>query len=600
MSTTSLEQGSELVALGSTRFSRLLLVDDNESLLVTLTQIFENEGFTVIGCATAEKALQHIHDQDFDVAVVDLKLPDMKGTQLLEEFNRLGSRVRVIVNTGYGALDSAKDAINLGAFAYLEKTGDPIDLIQYVHRARRSHFETYADNLEAAVAERTAKLSESEKRLRLVFENAPVSLWHEDFSAVKQRIDSIRQGGIEDFRIYFEDHPDEVANCGQLVKILDVNRAAIKLHHAESMNQLADLIMIIFSEESSGVFQEELIALANGATSFESDAVVTTLEGEQIDVLLRVFVDPDSQNWSSVYVAITDVAEQKRLEKELLEYHQLLEQRVRERTTELTDLNAQLQLQIEERQQLEKSLVLSQRLSSLGTLVAGVAHEINNPIGSAKLAAETALASWNDAAGGDRVEKCLNNIVACLDRCGRTVRDLLAFAGDEPTEKKLQDIREVILRSCDRTRTFADRKNVEVQLSFESNLPTIAILRLDMEMAIANLLQNAIDASESSGEIVVAAKFEDAAIQISIKDKGCGITSEQKELLFDPFYTTRQGEGGVGMGLSITYGIVRAHGGTIEVVSTPGLGTTITVALPLPESLGAEHEFIKGERSLKQ
>ena len=181
----------------------------------------------------------------------------------------------------------------------------------------RSHLERHADQLELAVAERTAESVEGERRLRLVFENAPACLWHEDMSGIKREIDRLTQAGVEDFRHYFETHPDAVAECVKLITVLDVNRAAVELHHAESKDELINSLTRTFSENSFDVFREQLIALANGALSFESDAELQTLDGKKVFVLLRMFVNPDSANWSSVFVAITDITDRKGAEEAL-------------------------------------------------------------------------------------------------------------------------------------------------------------------------------------------------------------------------------------------------------------------------------------------
>jgi|GEM_PF-5729428 len=153
------------------RFSRVMIVDDNESLLTTFAGILQEEGFAVTTCATAATALKKIAEENFGVAIVDLRLPDMQGIDLLKAFNDTGSKVRVIINTAYGEFESAKAAINHGAFAYVEKAQDPGLLVQQVHRAYQSHLESYVDNLEAAVAKRTMELSESERRYRLIVED---------------------------------------------------------------------------------------------------------------------------------------------------------------------------------------------------------------------------------------------------------------------------------------------------------------------------------------------------------------------------------------------------------------------------------------------
>jgi len=156
------------------RLSRLLIVEDEEAQLRTLTDLMEDEGFVVIGCTTATEALEHVQREDFGVAVVDLRLPDLEGTRLLEKINALNHKVRVIINTAYASFDSAKEALNLGAFAYVEKAGDPTELIRHVHAAARWHLDRYAKNLESAVAARTTDLRESEERYRAIAEDTPV------------------------------------------------------------------------------------------------------------------------------------------------------------------------------------------------------------------------------------------------------------------------------------------------------------------------------------------------------------------------------------------------------------------------------------------
>jgi len=113
--------------------ARLLIVEDEESQLFTLTGLMEGEGFQVVGCPNATEALEQVQHEDFDVAVVDQRLPDLDGTQLLAKIKNMNGKVRVIINTAHGTLASAKEALNLGAFAYVEKAGDPGELIQQVH-----------------------------------------------------------------------------------------------------------------------------------------------------------------------------------------------------------------------------------------------------------------------------------------------------------------------------------------------------------------------------------------------------------------------------------------------------------------------------------
>lgn len=112
--------------LGTTErkhLSRLLIVEDEESQLRTLADLMEDEGFDVIGCGTAAEAVEHVRREDFGVAIVDFRLPDLDGTRLLKKFNALNDKIRIIINTAHASFESAKDALNLGAFAYVEKAG---------------------------------------------------------------------------------------------------------------------------------------------------------------------------------------------------------------------------------------------------------------------------------------------------------------------------------------------------------------------------------------------------------------------------------------------------------------------------------------------
>ncbi len=160
--------------------------------------------------------------------------------------------------------------------------------------------------------------------INLLFENAPVSLWHEDYSDIQKKIDSLRDEGVKDFRAYFESHPEVVIECSRLVKILDVNQETLRLHHAKSKQELTADLSRIFCEESFPVYRETLIFLAEGRTDFESEAIVRTLDGDKIHTHMRILVDPESPDWSSVYVAVTDLTEQKKIETELKREHERL------------------------------------------------------------------------------------------------------------------------------------------------------------------------------------------------------------------------------------------------------------------------------------
>jgi two-component system, sensor histidine kinase and response regulator len=147
------------------RFSQTLVVEDNPADLKRLCEILRVEKYQVIGCTSAKEALTHVQQCDFGVAVVDYRLPDLSGTQLLERIREYDRHVRVILYTGPASYDSIKEAMDLGAFAYVERLDDSAELVRHVHRAHIERVDRYAMDLEEAVAARTEELARSNREL---------------------------------------------------------------------------------------------------------------------------------------------------------------------------------------------------------------------------------------------------------------------------------------------------------------------------------------------------------------------------------------------------------------------------------------------------
>jgi signal transduction histidine kinase len=145
-------------ALDHPRFSCLLIVEDEVAQLRTLTRIMQAEGFEVFGCQTAAAALDYLQHHDVGVAIIDLRLPDLDGVRLVHRIREVNCTARVIVHTAYSSFESAKELLNLGAFAYVEKLVEPQELLGYVHRAMHEHLRQYAATLEVAVRARTREL----------------------------------------------------------------------------------------------------------------------------------------------------------------------------------------------------------------------------------------------------------------------------------------------------------------------------------------------------------------------------------------------------------------------------------------------------------
>ncbi|MDC0359090.1 response regulator [Oligoflexia bacterium] len=144
----------------------LLIVEDNDAQRRTLTAIMQQEGFTPLPCATAKEALEQVRKVEVNVAILDLRLPDIEGTHLLEKLKAHHPNLLAIINTGFGSFNSAMDAVNIGAFAYVEKAGDPDEIMRHVNRAFQTYYHKHVEDLEAVVAERTQALNQMNQELR--------------------------------------------------------------------------------------------------------------------------------------------------------------------------------------------------------------------------------------------------------------------------------------------------------------------------------------------------------------------------------------------------------------------------------------------------
>lgn len=220
------------------------------------------------------------------------------------------------------------------------------------------------------------------------------------------------------------------------------------------------------------------------------------------------------------------------------------------------------------------------RLATTGTLAAGIAHQINNPIGAIRNASEFALLAADD---GDmqRIKAVLETNIEQSARCGEIVRSLLQFASHEHGEKRVEDVRGVIERACDFAGSFGGDRGARVAvLTGDVALP-VEISGIQIEQVVVNLVQNAIDARPSSNRVNVTARREGAEVVVEVRDDGSGISESNLEQVFDPFFTTRLEQGGSGLGLSVALGIAREHGGSLEVDSRLGEGTCARLRLPL-------------------
>jgi two-component system NtrC family sensor kinase len=262
------------------------------------------------------------------------------------------------------------------------------------------------------------------------------------------------------------------------------------------------------------------------------------------------------------------------LRKVQCEYNQLtetLEARILQRTDEIAQMHTQL--------------LHAEKLASLGELVAGIAHEINNPLAGI-LIFSTLLA--NDQALPPRLRSDAQTILGETRRCAAIVRRLLEFSRNSIPHKELTSLSAIMENTLTLVEHQANLGEVEIIRRYDQSLPEILVDPGQIEQVFVNMIVNACQAMPDGGRLTITlqADYQDNCVRAGIADTGYGISGEHLRKIFDPFFTTKEpsanGLAGTGLGLSVSYGIIENHGGRISVASEINSGTTFTVELPLP------------------
>ncbi|SHG23462.1 GAF domain-containing protein [Desulfacinum infernum DSM 9756] len=220
----------------------------------------------------------------------------------------------------------------------------------------------------------------------------------------------------------------------------------------------------------------------------------------------------------------------------------------------------------------------TEKFSALGRMAAGIAHEINNPLASILLYSTNAL---KKAPPNTPLKETLEIIVSETIRCRSIIQDLLEFSRDREPQKSLANLNRIIEKVLVLLQNEFRLHHLELRKNLAPDMPDTLLDSRQMQQVFVNILLNAVEAMKPGGEIRIKS-FVDRSrgLQVAVvQDDGCGIAPENLDKIFEPFFSTKPK--GTGLGLAVSYGIVKAHGGELSVESEPGKGTRFTISLPL-------------------
>ncbi len=377
-------------------------------------------------------------------------------------------------------------------------------------------------------------LQASEDRYRRIFESAKVSLWENDFSAAFQAIQRLKRGGMTDLRAYLREHPDFVREYLGLIRIVDVNRETVRLYKADGKEQFLGPLARFINEEAQPYYAEEMMAIAEGREYFEGDQPDRNFAGERMQILVSYSVPRTVEQAKRVVVSVVDITARKRAEEEQLKV---------------------------------------QRLESLGVLAGGIAHDFNNLL-------QAILGNLSLLRVDAAQEGLLAETRNAITRARGLTEQLLTFSRGGSPVKSLVDLSGLLRETVGFALAGA---NVQVAFQIAPDLRQAEVDVGQFAQVINNLVINARQAMPAGGRLEVEAVNEtgDAGlpfVRLSFRDQGEGIAPAHLPRIFDPYFSTKRG--GKGLGLTVVYSIIRAHGGRIEAEAEPGRGAVFTLRLP--------------------
>ena len=571
----------------------VLIADDNDLMLDLLTDTLENLNYTVMRARNGQEAWEIYQRGSVQMAITDWAMPRMNGLELCRKIRSSDKDhyTYIIVITGEGQKKELLETLKCGADDYIQKPFDPKELQARVKAGERILL------LEQAHKNLQRTLIESRNKLRVVLDSLPEEIVSIDANCC---IVSANNAFLKGKGINF--HQLAGAPCFDprhwnmpAVHIANVQGHALDIFHSGTPRFVYETIGGPGSEKRHVEFH-----------------------------LLPV--RDDSGKVHQVAIVSKDITEYLQRSEQIKSLNRELQKAL----DEVQKKNSELLGTLERLKETQSQVLQSEKMASIGQLAAGVAHEINNPVGFVSSNLKT-LADYQQDIGQivseyrqlvDRVSRAKDSgpdwtaIEALTARIQEKESDLdIAYILEDipglihESREGLDRIKKIVLDLKDFSHPGEDilkltdvNRNLESTLNIVWNelkykatitrdlgeLPQVKCYPQQLNQVFMNLLVNAAQAIEKQGEIHIITREIGGDVEIIVSDSGQGIAAENLSRIFDPFFTTKEVGKGTGLGLNVTYNIVKKHNGVIDVKSEPGKGATFTVRIPVSGPLVPE------------
>lgn len=577
---------------------RLLMVEDDKVDRMAFERFVRRQeiAYAYTCVSSLEEARKALENSRFDVVVTDYLLGESTGLDVL---SCVPSHVPVVVVTGAGGEEVAVQAMKAGAADYLIKDGSgnylktlPITVANAIKaKTNERELKRYHEQLEKLVEERTLQLQQKYRELSKEIEErkraeAALQQAHDKLELrVEQRTAELKQTN--------EQLRDEIADRERAEKDLQKSKETMEA----ILNATSDCAFLL---ERDGTF----VALNRMSADTHNSTTDELLGTSYFDVISKELAETRREKFDEVVKTGEAIRFEDQENGQIFDhsFHPVFEsdgsvERVAVFSRDVTEQKRSYDLSVQQ-----------QRLAALGEMAGGVAHNFNNilqiVIGASGLAE-------SDLEEGDieEVRTTLQQIAESAQAGSETVKQLQDFARvrtEDPTvDGEIFDFSETVRKAVDVTRPFwkSGPEKRGVDMTVKSRLPEGCLVKghqNELFEVVVNLIKNATEAMPDGGKVYVKTYVEGDFVYLKLADTGMGISEENLNKVFEPFWTTK-GVQGTGMGLSTSFGIVSRHGGLISVKSREGKGTLFTVKLPFSEAkrttVDDKHKFDSTERS---
>jgi two-component system NtrC family sensor kinase len=552
---------------------KVLIIDDREDSLQFMAEyILKPNGYRYLTARNGETGLQRALSEDPDLIIMDQRMPKMTGLEVLAALKKTQADIPVILMTFHGSEETAVQALRLGAKDYIIKPFETEEMLEAIDRAlEERRLRKERDKLNQELTQTNRQLDQRVKELSTVYSVGRSVTALLDPAQVLNR--------IVEAAVYVTN-----AEEGTLL-LVDKETGDLYLRAARNLGEefargfrikVEDSIagQVVKTGEPFIESGDEIRLKVKTGYLVKSLLYVPLKVGDQVIGVMsvdnKVSNRPFSDNDMYLLAALADYASiaivNAQLYSEVKAFNEELEERIKKRTGELRKAQAQL--------------IQSEKLASIGELAAGVAHEINNPLGVILGFSQVILRKLPD---DDPLRQPLTSIEREGLRCKKIIQGLLDFSRHTMPTFQPVNLNDVVESACDLFEYQITVNNVKMTKGFAPNLPEIRADANQLQQVFSNLIINAYHAMPKGGDLRITTRAVGDHVQAIFADTGVGIPPENLKRIFDPFFTTKQVGKGTGLGLSVSHGIIESHGGKIEVDSQIDKGTTFVVSLPVKQ-----------------